>query len=154
MTFEKLGERLAVQDLTEDTFHALGIDPWKRVTTLDRVPRDDLAAMSSNESAARYPESMGKLDHSVYGSFFRHALGLDDSLFGAVSSALVWPKCKVVLAWCDMTLVDCIVASATVVKLLTDGGSGIKRKVEVEKLAGANHFVSILSFYESRYSNY
>lgn len=146
VTLEKLGKRSPVQDLTEDAFSALSIEPWKKAMTLDRIPPDEVTAMSSIEATARYPGTLGNLDPSVNRGILRHALGLGDPLLGSVETPLVWPECKVVLAWCDMTLVDCTIASATLVKLLSTEGSNVKRKVEVQRLIGANHFVSPPNF--------
>lgn len=137
VTLETLGERLAIQDLREDALRALNVDLWKKVPTLQRFIPEELAALSSPESAARYFETFGKLDISIHGQSFRRALGLDAEL-------LTWPECKLILVWCDMTLVDCTIASSTVVQLLNDEGPRIRRRVEVEKLAGSNHFVSFL----------
>lgn len=144
VTLEQLGERLPVQDLTEDAFRALGIDAWKKVMTLERIPLDELNTMSSTEATARYPGTLGNLEPSVYGGILRHALGLNDPLLGSVETPLVWSDCKVVLVWCDMTLVDCTIASATLVQLLSNETSPMMRKVDIQRLIGANHFVSLL----------
>ena len=149
VTLDQLGERQVIQDLPDDRLYELGVDSWKKQTSLERIPNEELLSMSSDESAARYPGSLGKVDPEVYRGCLRRALGLDDSLFGSFTSPLVWPDCKIVLVWCDMTLVDCTIASTTLVKLVADEGSKIQRKLEVEKLTRANHFVSlsILTYY-------
>lgn len=146
MTLETLGERLAVQDLPEDAFRVLKIEEWKRVITLERFIPDELVALSSPESMSRFFVTLGKLDNSVHKKSFRRALGLGDSPADISRDPLIWPECKVVLVWCDMTLVDCTIASSAVVKLLNEERSNVRREVEIEKLSGANHFVSCVNF--------
>ena len=143
LTLEKLGARSPVQDLPEEVFQSLNIDRWKKVPSLDRFDPDELAALSSPESTARYFVTLGKLDLSVHEDTLRSALGLGvPSTPNPVESTdIVWPKCKLLLVWCDMTLVDCALASASVVQILRNEGAGVKRKVEVERLSGSNHFV-------------
>ena len=121
----------------------MNIESWKKVPSLDRFDPDELAALSSPESTARYFVTLGKLDLSVHEDTLRSALGLGvPSTPNPVESTdIVWPKCKLLLVWCDMTLVDCALASASVVQILRNEGAGVKRKVEVERLSGSNHFV-------------
>ena len=143
LTLEKLGARSPVQDLPEEVFQSLNIESWKKVPSLDRFDPDELAALSSPKSTARYFVTLGKLDRSVHEDTLRSALGLGvPSTPNPVESTdIVWPKCKLLLVWCDMTLVDCALASASVVQILRNEGAGVKRKVEVERLSGSNHFV-------------
>lgn len=148
LDLEKQGERLRVQDLDQDTFQSLGLEEWTKITSLEKFDPKELEDISSPESAVRALATWCAVDPSVARENLRLALGLDiSSDRGSRTEPLVWPGCKMVAVWCDMTLPDCSLASAGLVKLLREEGCKVKRKVEVEKFTGVNHFVRLKCFY-------
>lgn len=143
VTLEYLGERLTVQDLPENRFNALNIEPWKKIPTLEKFDPAELAGISSFESATRSYETLCKLDPSVHRESLHRALDLGDMSAQRGGTSPVWPECKLILVWCDMSVIDCVLAASSIAKLLDEEGSRIKRRVEMARLAGSNHFVSI-----------
>ena len=151
LTLTKLGERLTVQDLSEEVFSRLNIEPWKKVPTLLRFEPQELSTIILPEAAARSYQTLCLVDSSVHRSSFDRAIGLADSL--PSDGLLVWPECKLLYVWCDMTVVDCTIAASGVATIFKDHEGNIKRQVIMEKLPGANHFVSRLSHWAVQKDN-
>ena len=127
-----------IPDLATVTPTMLAARPTTAKTpTVARIPPTELEALLDRGALVRSSSALFRVAREVLHANFRRALLDTDG---------VWPRVKVLLVWCDESMHDCVWAARTIVALTQapreDGDSGIRREFEVEKLAGANHFVS------------
>ena len=65
---------------------------------------------------------------------------LDD---GSGSNRKVWPAVKMHLVWCDMMVYDVAWAASVFSCKYKEADAAARRPMEVHKVEGANHFVSV-----------
>ncbi|KAH9890074.1 alpha/beta-hydrolase [Cubamyces lactineus] len=95
-----------------------------------------------------YPSILGEFQHTLW------AVGVDilhenlvhafyDCRFDDGTGVMkkVWPKLRVHLIWCDMTLGECAWAATVVYHGLQNADPAKRRAIQFHKLEGANHFI-------------
>ncbi|KAJ8462240.1 hypothetical protein ONZ51_g11023 [Trametes cubensis] len=103
------------------------------------------------------PEELDSLTHPSILQEFQHAMWAvgDNILYENLARAFydcrfddgtgvlkkVWPKLRVHLIWCDMTLGECAWAATVVYHGLQNAEPANRRAVEFHKFEGANHFI-------------
>ncbi|KIP03868.1 hypothetical protein PHLGIDRAFT_76932 [Phlebiopsis gigantea 11061_1 CR5-6] len=106
-----------------------------KAPTVARMSPAELEALLDRGALMRSSAALFRVARAVLHANFRRAL---------LDTAGVWPRVKVLLVWCDESMHDCLWAAKTIVAFARapreDGDVGTRREVEVEKLAGANHF--------------
>lgn len=103
--------------------------------SVSRMSAAELESITYHDAFTRLMQSLGRVDISLFQDNFSRALveQSDDD------SGTIWPDCKVLLSWCDMTIIDCMLSSAYITKTAKKGHVG--RRVEVVQIERANHFV-------------
>ena len=138
---------------------------FEQVMSLDLVTTPFLAARNVNRdpSKLRTLERMSKdeldgtMDHGVFARSSSILLRVVPEVLYAnclralVDTEGVWRDVDVLLLWCDESMHDCLWASKFVAELArappAEGKQ--KRQIEVERLEGANHFVSTTPHYRT-----
>jgi len=112
------------------------------VPFVSKMSAAELESITYPDAFTRLMQSIGQLDISVFKDNFSRALAINEpnrKIHEGISSKIFWPQCKILLTWCDMTIIDCIVSSTHIVKAVQEGHTG--RRVEVVRVERANHFV-------------
>ena len=90
--------------------------------------------MLDREVLERSSSTLLKVPRDIIHANFRRAL---------VETNGLWPNVKVLLVWADQSMHDCVWAAKSIFDIAAqDRPWG--RKIEIERLSGANHFVSSL----------
>jgi len=126
---------------TSDDLHALLVDfsthykavadpPHRRPTVL-RMSPEQLQGCADSHGALRSHLPILAADPSIYSANLRAAL----------MEPKAWPRLRVVYAWCDMTVADCVYGTAQFAKMQREAWPATGRQVEMLRMRGANHFV-------------
>ncbi|PSR94562.1 hypothetical protein PHLCEN_2v4430 [Hermanssonia centrifuga] len=110
---------------------------------------DELNAVMDPTVLLRLSRSFAHIPACVYQeNFARHALldcHFDD---GTGKSKALWPSVKVLVVWCDISVVDCVWGVSILAKrlgfALASEGSGRTTRSSIAQFERANHFVSHL----------
>ncbi|KAI0079933.1 hypothetical protein K474DRAFT_1591012 [Panus rudis PR-1116 ss-1] len=132
VSLNALANRVALHD-TE----GVDVDPAKR-PTIDKMTEEELRSVENDNVFENAALSLAQLDLSNLHSHVRRALGMKGET-DDLTPSLIWPRCKIVLAWSDMAQVDTILASARLEKMILS--SDCHRDGTIVKIEGANNFV-------------
>lgn len=122
------------------------VDDPTKLPTISTMSSEEIEKMTDFGVLKRSHDSIRRIRSGIYARNLRLAFGIGKAEEEVNGEGLALGETKVVVVWCSMTMVDSVWAAKTVHGLIRTGEADslqkIRRQVALEKLDGANHFVS------------
>lgn len=116
--------------------------------SVKRMTAEEFHGMTDMEAFSRIPLAVGKVDLKVFRDNFIRALWEDEDpvtheILNTKGKSPPLPRVKLLVIWGDMTIIDCVLAASAISKHVVAGH--VQRRIEIEKIEGANHFVRVIT---------